>query len=136
MNVMFDINVVLDIVARREPFCVDSEAAYLKTIENADVPCLSAHAYSTLYYLLGAAATRKQRDGAMDWVFNAFHVAGVTATELYAARQYSLPDFEDAIVVAAAASAECGCIVTRNVQHFKGAVVKAVLPSEYVRGSI
>ena len=35
MKVMFDINVVLDIVAHRQPFYEDSSAAYLKVVAAA-----------------------------------------------------------------------------------------------------
>jgi len=133
MKAMFDINVVLDIVGNREPFREASEAAYFSALEHGEKPCLSAHAYPTLYYLLGAAATRRQRSAAMDWIFDSFSPASVTAVELTAARGYRMPDFEDAIVAAAANSSACDLIVTRNANHFAGGPVKAVSPSEFTR---
>ncbi len=129
---MFDINVVLDIVASREPFRGSSEQAYLTAIERGDVPYLSAHAYSTLYYLLGASATKPQRDAAMSWIFESFSVAGVNAKELETARGYAMEDFEDAIVVAAAESSKCERIVSRNVQHFQASAILAVTPRQYL----
>lgn len=132
MNVMFDINVVLDIVAQRKPFFENSRAAFLKVVEDGDQPCLSAHSFATLYYLLGAASTRKQREVAMKWIFESFAVAGLGEAEVSAARGYGLSDFEDALVVAAAAASKCRCILTRNVRDFKGSVVKAIDPAEFV----
>ena len=44
MKAMFDINVVLDIVGRREPFLTASEAAFLRAVEEAGRPMLSSHA--------------------------------------------------------------------------------------------
>ena len=67
MRVMFDINVVLDIVGSRKPFYADSRSAFLRVIESGDEPCLAIHAYPTIYYLLGAAATRAKRKKAMGW---------------------------------------------------------------------
>ena len=131
MNVMFDINVVLDIVARRQPFYESSRAAFLKVVGNGDRPCVSAHAFATLYYLLGEASTRKQRDAAMKWIFESFGVAGLGEAEVLAARGYGLPDFEDALVVAAAAASKCRCILTRNVRDFRGSVVKTMDPAEF-----
>ena len=132
MKVMFDINVIPDIVARRQPFYADSRAAYLKVIEGGDDPCLSVHALSTLYYLLGAAPTRKQRNAAMDWIFGAFKVAGLSADEVEIARNLGLSDFEDALVVAAARSSGCSCIVTRNVRDFSRCGMRVVDPVGYV----
>jgi hypothetical protein len=39
-----------------------------------------------------------------------------------------LADFEDAVCVASALEACCDLIVTRNPQHFRGAVLATVLP--------
>lgn len=132
MKAMFDINVVLDIVGRREPFLKLSEEAYLHAVGLAGKPFLAAHGYATLYYLLGAAATRKLRQAAMDWIFEAFSVAAVGEKELSAARSYGMADFEDAMVAAAAASADCCAIVTRNTTDFTGSPVPAISPEDFI----
>ena len=85
MKALFDINVVLDIVARREPFLKPAEKAYLHAAESDGKPFLPAHAYATLFYLLGTAETRKKRQAAMDWVFDSFSVAAIGEKELNAA---------------------------------------------------
>jgi predicted nucleic acid-binding protein len=43
-----------------------------------------------------------------------------------------LSDFEDAVTVASARDAGCELIVTRNIQHFRSAALKAVLPEALV----
>ncbi len=131
MKALFDINVVLDIIGRREPFLEPAEKAYLHASETGGKPFLPAHAYATLFYLLGAAATRKKRQAAMDWVFDSFFVAAIGETEIAAARSYDMPDFEDAMVTAAAASAGCDVIVTRNASHFASSSVPAIAPDEF-----
>ena len=132
MRVMFDINVVLDIVGTRKPFYDDSKSAFLKVVESGEVPFLAIHAYPTIYYLLGSASTRVQRDGAMEWVFDSFCVAGAGQHELDAARNLSMSDFEDALVVSSALSAECDLILTRNVADFAASPVKAVSPTDFM----
>ena len=133
MKALFDINVVLDIVARREPFLEPAEKAYLHAVESDGKPFLPAHAYATLFYLLGTAGTRKKRHAAMDWVFDSFSVAAIGEKELNAARSYDIPDFEDAMVAAAAVSADCGIIVTRNTNHFVDSPIRAVSPEEFAQ---
>ncbi len=132
MKAMFDINVVLDIVGRREPFVKAAEAAYLHAVGLSGLPFLSVHAYATLYYLLGTVPAKRQRQAAMDWIFASFSVAAFGEREMAMARSYPMEDFEDAMVSAAAASAGCGVIVTRNCAHFDGSPVPAVTPEGFL----
>ena len=132
MKVLFDINVVLDIVGKRIPFYEDSKAAFLKAIERGAKPMLALHAYPTLYYLLGCPETRAVRDAAMEWIFEEFDAAAEGVTELSKARSYGMEDFEDALVVVAASSAGCDYIVTRNVKDFGGLPVRVVSPTDFL----
>ena len=132
MKVLFDINVVLDIVGSRRPFYDDSRSAFLRVIESGAEPYLAIHAYPTIYYLLGAASTRAKCKSAMGWVFDSFSVAGAGRREIAVARSLDMPDFEDALVVAAASSAECDLILTRNVEDFAASPVKAMTPSVFL----
>ena len=131
MKALFDINVVLDIIGRREPFLEPAEKAYLHASETGGKPFLPAHAYATLFYLLGTATTRKNRQAAMDWIFDSFSVAAIGQKELTAARSYVMSDFEDAMVAAAAVSAGCEVIVTRNVSHFADSPIPALSPEDF-----
>ncbi len=132
MKAMFDINVVLDVVGRREPFLQAAEAAYLHAVSLSGLPFLPVHAYATLYYLLGTASAKRRRQAAMDWIFDSFSVAAIGEREMSLARSYPLEDFEDAMVSAAATSAGCGVIVTRNCAHFDGSPVPAVTPEAFL----
>ena len=132
MKVLFDINVVLDIVGSRRPFYEDSRSAFLKVIESGGEPYLAIHAYPTIYYLLGAASTRAKRKSAMEWVFDSFSVAGAGQRELANARSLDMPDFEDALVASAALSAGCDLILTRNVDDFSASPEKAITPLAYL----
>ena len=132
MNVLFDINVVLDIVGNRLPFYGDSHAALLKTVEIGATPMLAMHAFPTLYYLLGSVETRAVRVELMEWIFETFGVAEEGGSELSATRGYGINDFEDALVAAAAVSAGCDCIITRNIKDFAESPVRAISPTDFL----
>ena len=68
----------------------------------------------------------------MEWILDAFSVAGVNADELSSAWKYGMSDFEDAIAAAAATSSECERIVTRNTHHFRKSPIQAVTPRQYL----
>ena len=133
MKVLFDVNVVLDIVGNRSPFYGDSHAALLKAAEVGATILLAVHAYSTLYYLLGAEETRAVRADLMEWVFDTFEVAQEGVAELMAARSYGMPDFEDVLVAAAAVSTGCDCIITRNTKDLVASPVRAVSPTDFLK---
>ena len=133
MKILFDINVVLDIVGMRHPFYKDSKAAFLKSIELGAKPMLALHTYPTLYYLLGSLDTPAARDVAMEWIFEEFDAASEGAAELTAARNYGMADFEDALVLAAAVSAGCDCIITRNVRDFAKSPVRVLSPTDFLK---
>ena len=59
-------------------------------------------------------------------------IATVGDNELRRAHALAWPDFEDAVVAAAAERAECACIVTRNVKDFKKDPVAACTPEEFL----
>lgn len=128
MKIMFDINVVLDIVANRKPHYEASRAMYLDTIKKEDEPFIAVHAVSTLYYLLGGATTRKQRDTAMQWICDSFKIAAAGENEVKSALNMNFPDFEDALVVSCAVSSGCERIVTRNIKDFEGSPITVVSP--------
>ncbi|MGA1326617.1 MAG: PIN domain-containing protein [Rubrivivax sp.] len=69
---------------------------------------------------------------AVDWSLRHLEVAPIGRRELLRARSLNSRDFEDAVVVAAAESAGCQCIITRNVKDFLGSPVVALLPEEYL----
>jgi len=66
------------------------------------------------------------------WLLDWFHVAAIGKTELMRAHTLGWPDFEDAVVAAAAESSGCEVVVTRNVRDFRDSPVPAVTPEEYL----
>ena len=132
MKAMFDINVVLDIVARREGFYDDAKNSYLKVIKLGGTAMLPVHALTTIYYLLGAAATRRQRTAAMNWILSAFEIGSETAAQVAAAWHSDFTDFEDAMVAACAQAGGCDFILTRNSRDFAASDVRVLTPTEFL----
>jgi hypothetical protein len=69
MKVMLDLNVVLDVVQRREPFYAASATVLSKAIEGESVACLPSHALTTLHYIVAKFAGRAQADTLVDWIW-------------------------------------------------------------------
>lgn len=129
---MVDLNVLLDVLQKREPHYRVSAAVLEKLLHGNDRGALSAHAVTTLYYLVGRYADRPTADRALSWLLQHLEVCAVGREELERARSLRWPDFEGAVVAAAAERSGCSCIVTRNVRDFEGSPVPVLTPHEFL----
>jgi len=93
---------------------------------------ISAHAATTVHYLVARYADRTPADRALNWLLQHLRVCAVGRAELERARSFGWTDFEDAVVAAAAEHAGCAWIVTRNVKDFAGSPVPALTPQEFL----
>ncbi len=127
-RVLLDLNVVLDVLLDRTPF-VDASAALWASIESGEAEgFIAAHAVTTLHYLTARGRSRALADRCVADVLSVFEVAPVDGAVLVAATALGWPDFEDAVVAAAAHTAGCTIIATRDPRGFKGSPCLAVAP--------
>jgi predicted nucleic acid-binding protein len=129
---MLDLNVLLDVLQKREPHYRVSAAIVERVVNGEERGALSAHAVTTVYYLVNRYADRAVADGALSWLLQHLYVCPIGREELERARSLEWPDFEDAVVAVAAGRADCTTIVTRNVKDFRASPVPAMTPQEYL----
>jgi predicted nucleic acid-binding protein len=130
--ILVDLNVLLDVVQKREPHYRASAAVLETVIHGEVVAALAAHAVTTVHYIVGRYQNRDMADQAVDWLLRYFTVVPVGRAELLRARGLGWPDYEDAVVAAAAEAAGCEAVVTRNVKDFHNSPVEAWTPDEYL----
>lgn len=130
--ILVDLNVVLDVVQRRDPHYRGSAAVIDRVVRGEVDGCLPAHAFTTVHFLVGRYRDAATAGRTVDWLLRWFEVAGVARAELERARGLAWTDFEDAVVAAAAEAAACVAIVSRNVDDFSGSPVPAWTPEEYL----
>ena len=127
-RVLFDINVVLDVLLDRKPY-VETGAAAWATVETGIAEgLLAAHAVTTVHYLvrkeMGAAKARR----IISAILRVFRVAAVDGAVIQEALQLPCSDFEDAVTAAAARLSGCDYIVTRDPKGFRGSPVRPLTP--------
>lgn len=130
MKVMFDLNVMLDVVQRREPHYAASAAALSKVVEGGLEGVFPSHGVTTLHYLIARYGGRLRADEFVDWLLLRFTIGVAGRAEFHRARGLLLPDFEDAVVCAVAEVTGCDGIVTRNLGDFTRSPVKVLSPHE------
>jgi predicted nucleic acid-binding protein len=127
-RILFDTNVVLDVLLDRKPHAEASAAVWERAETGAVEGLLAAHAVTTIYYLvrkeMGAAKARR----IVAALLKVFAVAGVDNAVIHEALQLSFAAFEDAVTAATARSAGCELIVTRDPRGFRGSPVRCLTP--------
>jgi predicted nucleic acid-binding protein len=130
MKVLYDINVLLDALLRREPF-YQQAAQLLAAAEQSRVHAvLCSSSITTLHYLaakqLGPMAARQ----VIERLLQIFDLAVVNRLVLQSALTCPIIDFEDAVVSESAYHAEVDGIVTRDLAHFRNSSVRIYSPEE------
>lgn len=130
MKVLFDTNVILDLLLDRQPFSIVA-AQLCSQVERRDVEgyvCATAVHY-LVTKVLGAARARRE----LQKLLTVFDVAPVNRPVLEAALGTSFPDFEDAVVHEAARHVGAQGLVTRNLGDFKRATLPVYSPEELMK---
>ena len=140
IRVLVDINVVLDVMLDRQPHAEASFAVWEAIETHAAEGLLSAHAFTTIYYLMQRGVSAVTAERAIGTLLRIFGVAAMDQGVIQDGWDWRLDDFEDAVTASAAQRAGCSYIVTRDPKGFRGSPVPylspgAVLPLLYLRSS-
>ena len=131
MRALFDVNVVIDVLAHRAPFCDDSYAALRLVAEGRLEGCIAAGGVADLAYILrrgglGAADIRSR----LVSLTQILGVRDTTAADVAGALGGTMPDLADAILAAGAKRAGADVIVTRDGPGFAASPVPALSPAQ------
>lgn len=130
MKLFLDANVVLDVLARREPWVHDS-AALLTLIDTGKIRgVIAAHTITTLHYLLSKHLNRGKASVALVDLVDLVEIAPVDGAVIQRGLALGWSDFEDAIQAVCALEAEVDYFVTRNPQDFSALSTPVVSPAE------
>jgi predicted nucleic acid-binding protein len=127
-TVLFDTNVVLDVLLDRQPHAKASAAAWAAIETGTSIGLLAAHAITTIHYLVRKELGDAKARGIISAILRVFGIAAVDGAVVHEALKLFLADFEDAVTVAAARLAGCEFIVTRDPKGFRGSAVRSLTP--------
>jgi predicted nucleic acid-binding protein len=130
--ILVDLNVLLDVLQKREPHYQTSAALLDHVLKHGTEAWIPAHAVTTIHYLVTRFAKRPEANQAIDWLLDRFRIAPVSSVELRRARTLAIDDYEDAVVAAAAEKNDCKAIITRNISDFVQSPIPAMTPQEYL----
>jgi predicted nucleic acid-binding protein len=127
-RVLFDLNVVLDVLFDRRPHVAEAAALWRMCKDGRVFGLLPAHGFTTIHYLVrhekGSDTARK----ALADLLGVFHVAAVDEAVIRRAAALHWTDFEDAVVASAAEAMSCDALVSRDPAGFAGSTVQVLTP--------
>jgi predicted nucleic acid-binding protein len=132
MKVLFDTNVILDVLLDREPFSDDASYLLSKVEQSEIIGFVCATTITTIHYLATKTLGGKAAASHIHSLLALFVIAPVNRLVLENAAKSKFNDFEDAVVHEAALHAGAKYIVTRNCIDFKKSQLPVFDPGEFI----
>jgi predicted nucleic acid-binding protein len=133
MRVLFDTNVVLDVLLTRAPHAEAATQLMDLVARRRLDGVLGATSVTTIHYLLGKALDAAVVRRHVNSLLAIFDVAAVTRAVLADATKLRFRDYEDAVLHEAARHSGCTSIVTRDPKDFVGSKLGIYQPAELLR---
>ena len=119
MKILFDTNIVLDVLMDRLPYS-DAAVELFSKVEDGTVSgYLCGTTITTVYYLAAKTVGAARAQEEIKKLLSLFEVAPVNRHVLESALVLDFSDFEDAVIHEAACHIGADAIVTRNQKDFK-----------------
>lgn len=130
MNVLFDTNVILDVLLEREPY-VEAASKLFALVDNGRIEgSMCATTATTIYYIAAKSFGDRRARDQVHGLLGLFEVASVGRDVLDAALDIDFSDYEDAVLHEAARAAGATAIVTRDSQDFANSAIPILDPQE------
>ena len=132
MKILFDTNVILDVLLDREPFSED--AAFLMSLVELSeiIGIICATTITTIHYLASKALGSQAASRHIQTLLALFVIAPVNRVVLEDAAKSKFKDFEDAVLHESAIHAGAEYIVTRNLADFKKSKLPTFSPVDLI----
>ncbi len=131
--VFVDTDIVLDLLARREPFY--TAAVRLFSLAEKDYLKLSVSSltFANLFYILRKQVSGRHAQDVLRDFKELVTVLPVDDAVVEQALQAGFTDFEDAIQYFCALSGGCTALLTRNVRHYRKAAITVCTAEAFLR---
>jgi predicted nucleic acid-binding protein len=130
VKVLFDTDVILDLLLDRRPHA-SAAGRLLSKVENGEISgYLCASAVTTVHYLAAKVVGAKRARAEVQKLISLFEIAPVNRATLEAALEGGFSDFEDAVAHEAARHVEAQGIVTRNLRDFRNSTIPVYAPGD------
>lgn len=125
MKLLFDINVLLDIVLERLPWASEAVLLFDAVERGRATGYVAGHTITTLHYIITRARNRQIATTAVSDLLRLLTVVPLETSDFHHALVLGLKDFEDAVQAVASLKIGADYLITRNEKDFHDAPVVA-----------
>lgn len=132
LQVMFDLNILLDVLQERRSF-YEHSAVLLAYAETGRIQgWLAAHSVTSLFYLIARDKSPEMARVALTSLLQFLKIAPVDQNTIEQAMNLPYRDFEDSVQIISARHAQVDYLLTRNSRDFQPAPLPVIQPAELV----
>lgn len=133
MKILFDTNVILDVMLLRDPF-LRAATSLLAEVEKKNIEgFVCSTTVTTIYYLVSKTKGSKEAKKQVENLLRLFNVTHVEKRELESALYSDILDYEDAVLHESALGENLNGIVTRNTKDFRNSKITVFNPEELLK---
>ena len=130
MKLFLDTNVVIDYLAKRQPFAEDVCQMIVMCCQRKYELCISALSFTIIYYVLKRQYGHEQLLTLLSGIEELLTICAVDCRTIEQALNSDFKDFEDAVQCYTALACGADVIVTRNVKDFTQSPLLVKTPVE------
>jgi predicted nucleic acid-binding protein len=131
-RVLFDLNVLLDVLMNREPFVADSARLWALAETGQIQGFVAGHSLTTLFYLYRRQNSIEKVYQVLRKILQIFDVAIIDRNVIESAIDLNWRDFEDAVQAMSAEEVGCDYLVTRDPDDFQDQQMTIIQPADFL----
>ncbi|MCH5345269.1 MAG: PIN domain-containing protein [Acetatifactor sp.] len=134
MVILVDTNILMDVIANREPYAEYAKTILEKCAKREITGIMAAHSIPNLFYILRKNLSQEERRMLLKNLCTVFRISDLNAKKILSALDNdTFSDFEDCLQEECAVEAMADYIVTRNPNDFDNSRIKAIQPNEFLK---
>lgn len=133
MVILVDTNILMDVIANREPYAEYGKRILEKCAQKEVMGIMAAHSIPNLFYILRKNFCQEERRALLKDLCSIFRISDLNTKKIMAALDNDkFIDFEDCLQEQCAVEEVADYIVTRNPDDFIESRIKVIQPDELV----
>lgn len=135
MLVLFDTNIILDVLEKREPFYESSKSTLESCVSGKVTGYIALHSISNIFYILRKRYSSEDRRKLLLYILDLLQIANADHERVRnALKREDFCDFEDCLQDECAQQIKADYLITRNIDDFSNSKIPAVTPLEFLNG--
>lgn len=131
-SVLIDLNIILDVLQKREPF-YETSAGLLAAVETGQVQgYVAVHSITTMFYLIQKGRSAAEARASITNLLQFIQIAPVDQSTIEQALSLDFRDFEDAVQMISAVQCKVDCLVTHNIKDYQVTLLPVMQPVDFL----